>query len=123
MEDDFELNKASQNNPQAQWLYTVYLVAKSIIEIASGKHKSKNPSYPPFARAAATMREDERAEHTPQCEKWKKEKGKFVLIGGSELVIFKLVTGGSNVVELAPNLPSSFLTYNTLIYQVSLRIG
>ena len=44
MEDDFELNKASQNNPQAQCLYTIYLVAKLIVEIASGKHKSKNPS-------------------------------------------------------------------------------
>jgi hypothetical protein len=37
--------------------------------------------------------------------------------------VFKLVFGGSNVLGLAPNLVSSFLTLSTSIWLHSLRFG
>jgi hypothetical protein len=40
-----------------------------------------------------------------------------------ELALFKLVIGGSNVLELAPNLVSSFLTLSTSIRLHSLGFG
>jgi hypothetical protein len=53
----------------------------------------------------------ERTEHTSQRER-REEEGEANLsrFVGSEPVIFKPVIGGSNVVGLAPNLVSSFLT-------------
>jgi hypothetical protein len=41
----------------------------------------------------------------------------------SDRSVFKLMFGGSNVLGLAPNLVSSFLTLSTLIWLHSLRFG
>ena len=85
------------------------------MKLLLGKHKSENHSlHSQTERDAAAVRR-ERAEHThhnvrEERKKKEKEKGNMSRSRGCEPVIFKPVIRGSNVVGLAPNLVSSFLT-------------
>jgi len=50
--------------------------------------------------------------HTTQLERREEEEGEanLSIFGGCELICFKSVTGGSNMLGFAPNLVSSFYT-------------
>ena len=113
MEDAIE---PSKNIPQAQCLYTVDFGWNQRLRLIPEMIKGRKPK-PPFSaeqerESCCCERggESRTQEQHNLREERKKEKGNLSRFGGSELVIFKPVIGVSNVVGLAPNLVSSFLT-------------
>jgi len=113
MEEDLEPIKLSKAAHKPKCLCTVDVVLHPTVEDTpkGSKENKKNPRL--HSKHPWTLFEWWRSRtHTTQLERREEEEGEANLsrFGGCELICFKSVTGGSNMLGFAPNLVSSFYT-------------